>query len=331
MVSQLEIYSRSFIAHKLHSQEIMDQFLPLLYFHPLRKQKRRNNGIRVCTEDRPPSSPRRPNESPRNHGDSTPKFRSVIAEESRASKRGLRVTQREGAKYEKYLSVLGRRDWVKYLTWDAMVVMELGWARVERSEIRASSLESQIIEVTFSCSCSEGAEALRFSIEEEPSIELRTKRRQLSPLAFELEVKGLWIKFGYALPTITFTVREETVTLPLPFSFNNYLAITPAAKPALRPPAPAPRHRLDRREFPYIQSVRKFLRGTKIEGGRLSGWVRFFSWECNLRISLDAESFLVEVEPTHEKEDDILLHFLPLFLVRLLAAPAQPPPPQNTP
>jgi hypothetical protein len=48
--------------------------------------------------------------------------------------------------------------------------------------------------------------------------------------------------------------------------------------------------------------------------------VRFFSWECNLRIILELDSFVVEVQPTLEKEDDILLSFLPLFLVRLFAA-----------
>jgi hypothetical protein len=106
-------------------------------------------------------------------------------------------------------------------------------------------------------------------------------------------VKGLWVKFGYALPTITFSVKGESVTIPLPFSFNNYLNITPVMKPPKRPPLPSQRHPLDRKEFPYIQSVKKFLRGMKIEGGRLNGWVKFFSWECNLRISLDAESFLL--------------------------------------
>jgi hypothetical protein len=133
-------------------------------------------------------------------------------------------------------------------------------------------------------------------------------------------VKGLWVKFGFALPTVTFWAGEETVTLPLPFSFNNYLVIAPTLKPPRGPPVTSQRHRLDRKEFPYIQSVKKFLRGMKIEGNRLSGWVRFFSWECNLRVSLDAESFLLELEPTLEKEDDILLNFLPLFLVRLLSA-----------
>jgi hypothetical protein len=170
VISQLEIYSRSFIAHKLHSQEIMDQFLPLLYFHPLRKLKRRNNGIRICSEERSPSPPH-----PR--GDSTPKFRSVITAEGQGRK-GLRVMQREGAKYEKYLEVLSPREWVKFLTSDALVVLDRGWARIERSEIRSTNLsENQILEVTFTCHCETGE--VRYSIHEEPSIEIKSRRRQV--------------------------------------------------------------------------------------------------------------------------------------------------------
>ena len=69
-ISQLDIYSRSFIANKLHSEEIMKEFMPIVYFHPLRKQKRINHGIRISTQE---------NASPmQKEGTSTPKFRSEV-------------------------------------------------------------------------------------------------------------------------------------------------------------------------------------------------------------------------------------------------------------
>jgi hypothetical protein len=189
----------------------------------------------------------------------------VIAEEKSGIRKGLKVMQRDGAKYEKYLEVIARRESIKHLTSDAMIILDRGWAKIERSEIRSSNLpENQILEVTFTCFCSEGTEYLKFSIVDEPSIELKMKKRQINANLFELEVKGLWIKFGYSLPTITFNIKDEAITVPLPFSFNNYLVITPNMKEQKRPPVPSQRHKLDKKEFPYIQSIKKYLRGLRI-------------------------------------------------------------------
>jgi hypothetical protein len=69
IISQLDIYSRSFIVNKLHSEEIIKEFMPIVYFHPLRKQKRMKNGIRICSEESKSSPQHR-------EGNSTPKFRS---------------------------------------------------------------------------------------------------------------------------------------------------------------------------------------------------------------------------------------------------------------
>ena len=45
-VSQLELNSRPFLAQKVHSREIVEEFMPLINFHPLRKQKRMRAGIK---------------------------------------------------------------------------------------------------------------------------------------------------------------------------------------------------------------------------------------------------------------------------------------------
>lgn len=93
----------------------MEQFLPILYFHPLRKLKRSTNGIRITSEEHGPT-PHSPQK--RSKRDSTPKFRSVIGESGRKGeegRKGLKVMQREGAKYEKYLEVLSCRDHIRYL------------------------------------------------------------------------------------------------------------------------------------------------------------------------------------------------------------------------
>jgi hypothetical protein len=52
--------------------------------------------------------------------------------------------------------------------------------------------------------------------------------------------------------------------VPLPFSFNNYLSINPIKKDQKKNPKTTQKHKLDKKEFPYIQSVKNYLRGIRV-------------------------------------------------------------------
>ena len=51
---------------------------------------------------------------------STPKFRSLL--EEKKVKKGISVVQKETAKYEKYMGILAKREWIKWYANDAVPV-----------------------------------------------------------------------------------------------------------------------------------------------------------------------------------------------------------------
>jgi len=46
-ISQLELYSRPFLANNIHGKDMVNDFLPILHLHPLRKEKRNRKGLKL--------------------------------------------------------------------------------------------------------------------------------------------------------------------------------------------------------------------------------------------------------------------------------------------
>ena len=132
-VSQLELNSRPLLAKKIHSREIMEDFIPLVNFHPLRKQKRMKAGIKLCAEPEE-SKEVKESKSLKEKSTSTPKFRSVL--EDKKVRKGISVVQKDGGRYERYLGVLADRENIKWLTNMAVTVYQAEGVVISRQALR---------------------------------------------------------------------------------------------------------------------------------------------------------------------------------------------------
>ena len=61
------------------------------------------------------------------------------------------------------------------------------------------------------------------------------------------------------------------------------------------------KYKLDKSLFPFPKSIKSYLKGIKLIEKELNGCVRFFNWECNLRILFDHDEFQIQVDPTLQK------------------------------
>jgi hypothetical protein len=50
-ISQLELFSRPFLANNIHGKEMVNNFMPIVHLHPLRKEKRSRKGVKLMVEE----------------------------------------------------------------------------------------------------------------------------------------------------------------------------------------------------------------------------------------------------------------------------------------
>lgn len=156
-------------------------------------------------------------------GNNTPKFRSLLAD---GGKKGIKVLLKTADKYEKYLSYLDDPEEIKYLAFKELIIN--CWnaqMTINRSAVKRT--ENKLI-TTFTCFCSEGISNLTWDLSEEPSVEIESSSKIIDNYTIEITLTGKFIKFGFRLPIINFDKpNKPRKSLPLPFSFHNFLKIGP--------------------------------------------------------------------------------------------------------